>query len=39
MNMETLLKSSKIEENTRIYIINGNWVAYIIKDCITKDFK
>ena len=33
----TILRSSKIEENTRIYIINGNWVAYIVKDCITKE--
>lgn len=33
----TISRSSKIEENTKIYIINGNWIAYILKDCITKE--
>ena len=33
----TILRSSKIEENTRIYIINGHWVTYIIRDYITKE--
>ena len=33
----TISKSSKIEENTRIYIINGNYFAYIIRDCLTKE--
>lgn len=27
---------SEIKENTEIYIINGNWSAYVIKDFITK---
>lgn len=30
-------KSSKIKENTRIYIINGRWHAYIIRDSATKE--
>ena len=27
---------SEIKENNEIYIINGNWFAYVIKDFITK---
>ena len=30
------LPYSEIKENTKIYIINGNWSAYVIKDFITK---
>lgn len=30
-------KSSKIKENTRIYIRNGRWSAYIIRDSVTKE--
>lgn len=33
----TILRTSKIKENTSIYIINGHWIAYIVKDCITKE--
>ena len=33
----TISRSSKIEENTRIYIINGDYFAYIIRDCLTKE--
>ena len=30
-------RTSKIEENTRIHIINGDYFAYIIRDCLTKE--
>lgn len=30
------LPYSEIKKNTKIYIINGNWSAYVIKDFITK---
>lgn len=33
----TISKSSKIEENTAIYIVNGNWTAFVVKDCVTGD--
>lgn len=33
----TISKSSKIKENTSVYIVNGNWTGYVIKDCVTGD--
>lgn len=33
----TISKTSKIEENTAIYIVNGNWTAYVVSDCVTGD--
>lgn len=33
----TISKTSKIEENTSIYIVNGNWFAYVVRDCVTDD--
>lgn len=33
----TISKSSKIEENTQIYIVNGNWSAFAVRDCVTGD--
>lgn len=33
----TISKSSKIKENTSVYIVNGNWTGYIIRDCVTDD--
>lgn len=37
MTISELSKSSKVEENTSIYIVNGNWTGYVIKDCVTGD--
>lgn len=37
MIISELSKSSKIEENTAVYIVNGNWTAYVIRDCVTGD--
>lgn len=31
-----ILPYTEIKENNEIYIINGNWFAYVIKDFITK---
>ena len=31
-----ILPYTEIKENNEIYIINGNWSAYVIKDFITK---
>lgn len=33
----TISKSSKIEENTRVYVVNGCWAGYIVRDCVTDD--
>lgn len=33
----TISKTSKIEENTAIYIVNGNWTAFAVRDCVTDD--
>lgn len=33
----TISKTSKVEENTAIYIVNGNWVAHVVRDCVTND--
>jgi hypothetical protein len=33
----TISKSSKIEENTSIYVVNGCWSGYIVRDCVTDD--
>lgn len=33
----TISKSSKIKENTQIYIVNGNWSAFAVRDCVTGD--
>lgn len=33
----TISKSSKIEENTAVYVVNGNWAGYIVRDCVTGD--
>ena len=26
-----------IEENTAVYIVNGNWTGYIVRDCVTDN--
>lgn len=28
MTISELSKSSKIEENTAVYVVNGNWTGY-----------
>lgn len=33
----TISKSSKIEENTAVYVVNGNWAGYIVRDCVTDN--
>lgn len=33
----TISKTSKIEKNTRIYVVNGAWAGYFIEDCVTGD--
>lgn len=33
----TISKTSKIEENTGIYVVNGAWAGYFIEDCVTGD--
>ena len=35
MTISELSKSSKIEENTAVYVVNGNWAGYIVRDCVT----
>ena len=35
--MSELSKSSKIEENTAVYVVNGNWAGYIVRDCVTDN--
>ena len=37
MTISELSKSSKIEENTAIYVVNGNWAGYIVRDCVTDN--
>lgn len=37
MAISELSKSSMIEENTAIYIVNGNWTAFAVRDCVTGD--
>lgn len=37
MTISELSKSSKIEENTSIYVVNGCWSGYIVRDCVTDD--
>ena len=37
MAIYELSKSSMIEENTAIYIVNGNWTAFAVRDCVTGD--
>lgn len=37
MTISELSKSSKIEENTAVYVVNGMWTGYIIRDCVTGD--
>lgn len=32
-----LSKSSKIEENTAVYVVNGNWTGFIVRDCVTDN--
>lgn len=33
----TISKSSMIEENTAVYVVNGNWAGYIVRDCVTDN--
>lgn len=33
----TISKSSMIEENTAVYVVNGNWTAFVVRDCVTGD--
>lgn len=33
----TISKSSMIEENTAVYVVNGNWTGYVVRDCVTGD--
>lgn len=33
----TISKSSMIEENTAVYVVNGAWFGYIVRDCVTND--
>lgn len=33
----TISKTSKIEKNTGIYVVNGAWAGYFIEDCVTGD--
>lgn len=35
MTISELSKSSMIEENTAVYVVNGNWTGYIVRDCVT----
>ena len=37
MTISELSKSSKIEENTAVYVVNGNWAGYIVRDCVTDN--
>lgn len=37
MTISELSKSSKIEENTAVYVVNGCWTGYIVRDCVTDD--
>lgn len=37
MIISELSKSSKIEENTAVYVVNGCWTGYIVRDCVTDD--
>lgn len=37
MTISELSKLSKIEENTAIYVVNGCWTGYIVRDCVTDD--
>lgn len=37
MNISELSKSSKVEENTAVYVVNGCWTGYIVRDCVTDD--
>lgn len=32
-----LSKSSKIEENIAVYVVNGNWTGFIVRDCVTDN--
>lgn len=33
----TISKSSMIEENTAVYVVNGHWTGYVVRDCVTDD--
>lgn len=33
----TISKSSMIEENTAVYVVNGNWTGFIVRDCVTDN--
>lgn len=33
----TISKSSMIKENTAVYVVNGNWTGYAVRDCVTGD--
>ena len=37
MTISELSKSSKIEENTAVYVVNENWAGYIVRDCVTDN--
>ena len=37
MTISELSKSSKIEENTAVYVVDGNWAGYIVRDCVTDN--
>ena len=37
MTISELSKSSKIEENTAVYVVNGNWTGFIVRDCVTDN--
>lgn len=37
MTISELSKSSKIEENTAVYVVNGHWTGYVVRDCVTGD--
>lgn len=37
MIISELSKSSEIEENTAVYVVNGCWTGYIVRDCVTDD--
>ena len=37
MIISELSKSSEVEENTAVYVVNGCWTGYIVRDCVTDD--
>lgn len=37
MIISELSKSSEIEENTAVWVVNGCWTGYIVRDCVTDD--